>query len=132
MIPENSLRKQIFAYAANQYGTSPEYLWAIAPDYAVLRHRSCRKWYGLLMDVAYEKLDEKKTGPVDVLNVKLDDPLLCDFLIGQDGYYRGYHISRGNWVSVVLDGTVALDEICRLLDRSFQVTAAKPKRRQEP
>ena len=78
------------------------------------------------------ELDEKKTGPVDVLNVKLDDQLLCDFLIGQDGYYRGYHISRGNWVSVVLDGTVALDEICRLLDRSFRVTAAKPKRRQEP
>ena len=38
MIPQTSLRAQVFAYAANQYGTTPEYLWAIAPDYAVLRH----------------------------------------------------------------------------------------------
>ena len=128
MIPQTSLRAQVFAYAANQYGTTPEYLWAIAPDYAVLRHQSNRKWYGLIMDVSYNKLDPQKTGPVDVLNVKLDDPLVCDFLIGQNGYYRGYHISRGNWVSIALDGTVGLDEICRLLDMSYGVTAAKPKK----
>ena len=127
MIPKDSLRKQVFAYAANQYGTAPEYLWAIAPDYAVLRHKSNRKWYGLIMDITYEKLDAHKTGAVDVLNVKLDDPLLCDFLIEQDGYYCGYHISRGNWVSIALDGTVPIEEISRLLDISFGVTAAKPK-----
>ena len=127
MIPEQSMRKQVFAYAANQYGTQPEYLWAIAPDYAVLRHNGNSKWYALIMDITYEKIDAQKTGPVDVLNVKLDDPLLCDFLIAQDGYYKGYHISRGNWVSIALDGTVPFDEISRLLDVSFRVTAPKTK-----
>ena len=131
MIPENSLRERIFAYAKEQYDTVPEYLWTIAPDYAVLRHKSNLKWYGLVMDITYEKIDAHKTGPVDVLNVKLNDPLLCDFLIGQDGYYRGYHISRGNWVSVALDGTVPPDDICRLLDISFQTTAGRTAKRKE-
>lgn len=128
MIPENSLRKEIFRYAAETYHTTPEYLWAFVPDYAVLRHGDSNKWYALIMNLSYEKLDTHKTGPVDVLNVKLDDPLLRDYLMCQPGYYPGYHISRGNWVSVVLDGTVEPAQLFRWLDVSFRVTAQKQKR----
>ncbi len=63
-----------------------------------------------------------------MLNVKLDDPLLRDYLLSQPGYYPGYHISRGNWVSVVLDGTVEPAQLFRWLDVSFRVTAQKQKR----
>ncbi len=125
---EHSLRSEIFAYAKNKYGTQPEYLWASAPDYAVLRHNDNNKWYGLIMNITYEKIDPQKTGAVDVLNVKLDDILFRDLLIQQDGYYIGYHISRGNWISIALDGTVELESICSLLDTSFTVTASRQKK----
>ncbi len=125
---DNSFRSKIFEYARKKYKTKPEYLWASAPDYAVLRHSDNAKWYGLIMNITYDKIDRSKSGEIDILNVKLDDMLLRDMLIQQEGFYKGYHISRGNWISIVLDRTVELDEICSLLDVSFAATASKKKK----
>ena len=98
---ESSIRNEVLDYARNIYGTQPEYLWASAPDYAVLRHSDNRKWYGLIMNITYDKIDPQKTGAVDILNVKLDDILFRDLLIQQEGYYIGYHIKRGKWIMLV-------------------------------
>ena len=87
-----------------------------------------RKWFGLVMDVSRSKLGLDGDGLVDILNVKLDDPIMVDDLIRQPGYMKGYHISRGNWISIILDGTVSLDEICSLLEVSYPVTSQKKKR----
>ena len=65
---------------------------------------------------------------VDILNVKLSDPLLVDMLLQQPGYFRGYHISRGNWVSILLDGSVPFDDVCRWLEESYRNTSPKQKR----
>ena len=46
----------------------------------------------------------------------------------QDGYFRGYHISRGNWISILLDGTVPMKEIQNLIDLSFITTASSKKK----
>lgn len=128
---EKSLRNEIFSYANNKYGTQPEYLWASAPDYAVLRHNDNNKWYGVIMNITYEKIDPEKAGAVDILNVKLDDILYRDLLIQQEGYYIGYHIKRGKWISIALDGTVDLEDVYKLLDLSFQVTASGKNALQE-
>lgn len=119
------MRDKLFAYVAKKYHTKPEYLWELYPNYAVFRHGDNRKWFGLVMDVPREKLGLDGSGTVDILNVKMGDPLLADLLVGQEGFYRGYHISRGNWVSVLLDGTVAFAEICRWLDESYHATASR-------
>ena len=126
---KSSLRGEVFAYAKKKYNTKPEYLWENYPDYAVLRHEDNNKWYGLIMNIPYNKIDSSKDGNIDLLNVKLDDPLLIDMLIHQQkGYYTGYHISRGNWLSIVLDGTVDIKSVCDLLDTSYKVTASKQKK----
>ena len=123
-----SLRTEVFDYAKKKYGTKPEYLWKRFPDYAVLRHEDNRKWYGLIMNIPYEKIDSQKSGRVDILNIKLDDILLADMLTRQDGYYTGYHIGRGNWLSVALDGTVDIRSVCGLIDASYNATASKQKK----
>ena len=76
------------------------------------------------MDISRAKLGLNGDELVDVLNVKLDSPLLVDLLTREEGYFPGYHISRGNWVSILLDGSVPLDEVCAWIDRSWQVTAS--------
>ena len=68
---------------------------------------------------------------MDILNVKLSDPSYADMLIRQESYFKGYHISRGNWVSVLLDGTVAMKELQSLMDESFIVTSKKYRKAQE-
>ena len=64
----------------------------------------------------------------DILNVKLSDAMLKDTLVRQEGFFPGYHISRGNWISILLDGTVPFEEVCRWLDESYLNTASKEKK----
>lgn len=87
------LRDDLLRLVKEKYKTEPEYLWRRFPRYAVLRHED---WYGLIMDVLRENLGLRGTGRVDVLNVKLADTSYADMLIHQEGYFKGYHISRGN------------------------------------
>lgn len=122
------LREKLFEYVKEKYTSTPEYLWSRFPDYAIFRHSDNKKWFGLVMNVRKEKLGLDGEEKVDILNVKLSDPLLVDMLIQQPGYMRGYHISRGNWVSILLDGSVPFDEICGWLNESFMTTASKQKK----
>ena len=122
-------RDQLFEYIRNKYRAVPEYLWLRYPNYAVFRHADNRKWFGLVMDVRRSNLGLDGDEMVDILNVKLSDPLLVDFLIRQQGYLRGYHISRGNWISILLDGSVPFEEICHWLEEGYLTTASKEEKR---
>lgn len=121
----NTMREQIYSYIKNKYNSRPEYLWSRFPEDAIFRHEDNNKWYGLIMNIPRSKLGLPDDERTDILNIKLDDPLFADMLIRQEGYFKGYHIRRGSWVSILLDGTVPFDEICELLDKSFFVTASR-------
>ncbi|MCD8153412.1 MAG: MmcQ/YjbR family DNA-binding protein [Clostridiales bacterium] len=121
-------RQQIFDYAKEKYGTTPEYLWARYPSYAVLRHQDNEKWYGIVMDVPKNKLGLQGTDVVDVLDVKCD-PVMIDMLRQSPGFLPGYHMNKTNWLTIFLDGTVSDDQILDLLDMSYQMTAMKKKQR---
>lgn len=119
-----SFREDVFQYVRKKYKSEIEYLWVRFPTYAVFRHKDNRKWYGLVMDLPRRKLGLDGEEIVDVLNVKLDSPLLADLLARQEGIFPGYHISRGNWISVLLDGTVPAEEVRDLIDMSYRATAS--------
>lgn len=127
-----SLRNEIFEYAKKKYHTEPEYLWMRFPGYAVLRHIDNKKWYGIVMNIKGSKLELDSDEEVDVLNLKIDDPLFYDMLIQQSGYFPGYHSSKRTWVSVILDGTVSMEDICHLIDMSFSATAPKRSVKNRP
>ena len=120
-----SYRDRIVTYVKETWQVSEEHLWRRFPDYVVFRHEDNQKWFGLIMDVPGTKLGLAGEETVDILNVKLGDPILRDMLIRQEGFLKGYHISRGNWISILLDGTVDFTEICRWLEESYMVTASK-------
>ena len=128
-----SLRDDVLKYIRKTYKGEIEYPWMRYPDYGVVRHKDNQKWYALFMDIPRSKLGIPGDEMTDVLNLKLADFLTRDFLIRRDGFFPGYHIARGNWISILLDGTVDLDEICHLIDVSYKVTAsAKTKKAIRP
>ena len=120
-----SLRNELYSYIKKKYDADPEYLWQRYPGYAVFRHSDNDKWFCIIMDVSARKLGLPGQELKDVLNVKISDPILAGYLVQQKGFLRGYHIARGNWISILLDGTVPMDEIYRWLDESYVNTASK-------
>jgi predicted DNA-binding protein (MmcQ/YjbR family) len=127
---KKNMREEIYRYMKKKYKAEPEFLWKRFPDYAVFRHQDNRKWFALVMDVRRRNLGLDGEEIVDILNVKLADPLLVDLLIRQPGYFRGYHISRGNWISILLDDTVTDGKIMELTEesRGFALQAGKKER----
>ena len=121
------MREKIFKYVKEKYNIEPDYPFSTAPTYPVLRHADNRKWFALIMDVQREKLGLKGTDYVDIINLKLGDPMLADMIVRQPGYFYGYHITRSSWISILLDGTVPFEEICQWIDESYAVTASRKK-----
>jgi predicted DNA-binding protein (MmcQ/YjbR family) len=114
-------RDDVLRYAKEQYHTLPDYPWMRMPGYAVLRHKGSRKWYAVVMDLPRNRIGLGRSGVVDVMNVKCD-PLLIGSLRRQKGFLPAYHMNKDKWLSIVLDGSVSRDQICDLLDLSFELT----------
>ena len=120
------LRQQVLSFAETEWGIQPDYPWARTPDSAVLRHPTSGKWFGLIMSVSRKSLGMTGNGITDVLNVKADSLMLPSLLCKQ-GYLPAYHMNKEHWLTLLLDGSVPLKDICYLLKISHDLT--RPVRR---
>lgn len=118
----------VLKYANDKYGVEPDYPWDNLKDAGVLRHSENRKWFGLIMNVSRDKVGLKGSGTVDVLNLKCD-PITGGSAKLNKGVLPAYHMSKSNWISVILDGSVDRELAEMLIDISFELTAPKIKRR---
>lgn len=119
-----SFKDKVLKMAAEQYHTEPEHLWAKYPGHQVLRHTDNKKWYALIMDIPRNRLGLDGEENVDILNVKAD-PVVMGTFLSKEGILPGYHMHKGSWITVLLDGTVPIDTIELLLDVSFGLTEGK-------
>lgn len=128
---EKTIRQRLDAYTEKTYGIREETLPFAHEDYAIYRHENGGKWFAVFIKKPRRELGLVGEGEAEILSVKIRDPLLADFLYQQPGYLQGYPSSKWNWVSVVLDGSVPFEDLCRWLDESYIATATrspKPKR----
>ena len=110
--------KRIIAHIHEVYGDEPEFLWKAYPTFAAIRKKSNKKWYALFGGVPRNKVDKNATSEqmAEVVNVKVGD---VNALLKKNGYYPAYHMNKKNWVSVILDDTIADAEIHQLIADSF-------------
>ena len=120
-------KEKLLSYAKKKYGTVPDTPFRTAPTYFVLRHFDTRKWYALFMNIPKSKLGLAGSENIDILNIKCD-PVLSGSLRMNPGYYPAYHMHRTNWLTILLDGTVPVEDIYPLLDLSYEMTQAKRKK----
>ena len=113
-------RQTLMEYALERFGTEPEYLWKKYPRYFVLRRPDNGKWFALAMDVPRERLGLEGCGSIDIVDVKCG-PILLGSYLGRTGFLSAYHMSKTNWVSVLLDGSAADGDIAALLDISYDL-----------
>lgn len=114
-------RNDVIAYVSCEYDISPDYPWVKTPNYAVFRHPHNRKWFGVIVSVTKNKLGLKGREPVDALLLKCD-PLLIGSLLNNPGILPGYHMNKEHWIIIVLDDTVPQDDVCNLINLSYQIT----------
>lgn len=119
---------ELIAYAREQYGTEPEYLWESAPNTFVLRHRGNRKWYAVVMDVRRDRLGLAGEEIVYIMDVKCG-PLLGGSYIGKPGVVPAYHMNKTHWLGVLLDGSAADKTVTELLDLSYSETQSRKRLR---
>ncbi|WP_425756775.1 MmcQ/YjbR family DNA-binding protein [Ihubacter sp. rT4E-8] len=119
-------REELLQYVKETYDTDPEYLWMKTPNFAVLRHKGSRKWYGILMDLPRKTMGLSGEGIIDILNVKCDSGMIFS-LLDQDGFFPAYHMNKQHWISIALSGVVPESEIRVLLSASYEMTEAALK-----
>ena len=119
-----SYRDDVLKFVKQKYKISGDKPWAKYPEFIVLRHNDNRKWFGLVMSLSKNKLGLLSNEFVDVLNIKTD-PVVIGGFIKQPGIMPAYHMNKASWISVLLDGTVPLNDIEFLLNVSFELTKNK-------
>ena len=109
---------KILQYAAEQYGDEPEYLWEQYPEYAVLRRKDTQKWYALLMNISVKRLGLDGNEMVEIVDLRFDVDELPNN-IDNKSFFAGYHMNKKHWITILLDGSVSLDEIVDYVDKSY-------------
>ena len=129
---QTSLLPDVIQFIAAKYGGEAERPWLRAPAYIVFRHKDNQRIYAIAATVPLTKLGLKDESPIDVLTLKVGDLLLKDILQEQDGFFPGLGFGERAWITILLDGTVALEDIKSHSDRSFLLTAShRSKKGQE-
>ena len=114
----NHILNKVVDYVQTKYQAKIDFPWYKYPDYFVIRNKN-NKWFGLVMKVPYKKFNIDKEDLVDVLNVKIDDHGLYDIVVDNKTIFPGYHMAKYKWISILLDGSVNIKDIYKLLKESF-------------
>ncbi|MBR1763902.1 MAG: MmcQ/YjbR family DNA-binding protein [Ruminococcus sp.] len=126
------IHQKLDKYVKNKYGITPEILPFSHENYEIYRHTDTGKWFAVFIEKERSAFGLDGDGRTEIVCFKLKDSLLADLLAQQKGYLRGYPAANWSWLSTVLDGTVPYEDICRLLDESYEATKTKTKNKKTP
>lgn len=111
---------KILDYAKEKYNSPAEYLWAKFPRNAVCRRQDNQKWYFALLSVQGSKIGLKTDEIVELVDLRapIDD---VPKLLKQQNIYPAYHMNKKHWVTIILDGSMPLNEIYKFIDQSYEL-----------
>lgn len=113
-------REELFEYVKDEYGIEPDYPFDKDFTTGVLRHKSNKKWFALVMVLPKNKVYGDCDNIVEVVNLKCD-PMLRGSLLGEKGIYTAYHMNKVHWVTLVLS-EASEENVKTLIDLSFSLT----------
>ena len=122
------MRQIITDYIREQYGVDPDYPWKGDNTSAVFRHADNKKWFALIMDLRREILGLDGDEIISAINLKIDDPILHEMLVSEEGIMPAYHMNKRHWVTVLLNGSVDENRVYELLQISYGATAPGRRR----
>lgn len=114
----------IINYVKAKYDNDLEFLWKKSPKNAIWRNQNNRKWYGTVLVISKDKLKIESNEMVEILDLRYQKNDIKNII---DNYkiFPGYHMNKDNWITIILDGRVELEEIYQLIDNSYQLSLHK-------
>lgn len=80
------------------------------------------KWYALILDVEYNKLNKDSSieSKVKIINLKYNTDHIPK-IINERNIFPSYHMSKKHWISVVMDNNMDLNYLIQLIDISHKL-----------
>lgn len=116
----------VLAYAREQYGDEPEFLWEKLSDSAILRRKDNQKWYAVFMTLSRRKLGLPSDEIAEIIDLRIDPSQMAS-TVDHARYFPGWHMNKKSWYTVVLDGSVPTEELFRRMDESYALAGPKKK-----
>ncbi len=114
----------IIKYIKEKYGDEFEYLWAKFPENAVARNKKNNKWYVALLVVDKNKIGLNEEGKVEIIDL-LMQPDKIEKIVDHKKYFPGYHMNKKYWITILLDGSVDIEDIYQLIVSSYELSLKK-------
>lgn len=111
--------KQVIQYVKEKYNDELEYLWKKFPENAIVRHKDSKKWYLALLIVSKRKLGLDDDAVVEIIDLKLPKEEI-ERLVDNHRFFPGYHMNKKTWFTIVLDGSVSIEQIFKYIDISYK------------
>ena len=109
---------QVINYIKNKYEDALEFLWEKFPKNAIVRRKDNAKWYVVILNLPQSKLGLPDSEAIDIIDLRAESSQI-ETLVDGKKYFPGYHMNKKHWISICLDGSVALDEIFKRIDDSY-------------
>ena len=112
--------KEVVDYIKNKYGDELEFLWEKSPKTAVVRRKYSKKWYAVILTLSKRKINLDSDEAVEIINLH-NSPEEIEKLIDNKKYFPAYHMNKKHWCTICFDGTVELEKIYKLIDKSYEL-----------
>ena len=111
----------VIDYCNNKYDENNVNPFKKHPDILAFVNEK-NKWYALLSDVEYNKLNKNTdiTTKVKILNVKYPTDRILE-IIDNKNIFPAYHMNKKHWISIVLDKNIEFKTIKELIDISYSL-----------
>lgn len=117
---KNGQTIKLLQYAREKYGAEPEFLWEKFSDNAVLRRKDSEKWFAVLLTVSRRKLGLDSDETAEIVDLRTRSENIPELIDGEK-FFPGWHMNKKHWFTIILDGSVSFEEICKRIDESWEL-----------
>lgn len=110
--------KRLCEYVREKYGRELEFLWDKFEGNAVWRRGDTNKWFAAVLTVSRRKLGLSSDEVVEIIDLRLPPEEMAALVDGKR-YFNGWHMNKKHWYTIILDGSVEFEELCRRIDASY-------------
>lgn len=110
--------KNIIEFVREEYGDELEFLWEKFLDNAIFRRKDTNKWYAAILTVTSDKLGLNGKDKIEIIDLRINPEELKE-LVDNKKYFAGYHMNKKHWLTIILNGSVPIEEIFERIKVSY-------------